>query len=125
MLVIIAMLATNMPVLGLAARPESSQSTVRGRSPAGAKAFDIMPVRGVLKAGCSQRVEFAYYALPGQKAVANAVCEVVGGPCYTLPLTAESNAIRCIIRQHLATVLNVCCSLTSTCLCTLLMVLLP
>ena len=77
----------------LAERPNSSPSN-HGKTLAGASAFDILPTRGVLKAGQSQSVEFAYYARPGQKASTNAVCDVEGGPTYTLPGTADSSAIK-------------------------------
>jgi hypothetical protein len=77
----------------LAERPQSSASN-HAKVAVGASAFDILPTRGMLKAGESRTVEFAYYARPGQKASTNAVCEVEGGPTYTLPVTADSNAIK-------------------------------
>ena len=77
----------------LADRPDSSASN-HSRIAVGASAFDILPTRGVLKAGQSRTVEFAYYARPGQKASTSAVCDVDGGPTYTLPVTADSNAIK-------------------------------
>ena len=73
---------------------DSERSTPRGRTVAGADAFDILPTRGRLAAGCSQVMECSYYALPGQRAAALAVCEVEGGPSYRLPMSAESNAIK-------------------------------
>lgn len=84
--------------------PDSSASS-HGKVAVGASAFDILPTRGVLKAGQTQAVEFAYYARPGEKAAATAVCEVEGGPTYTLPVSADSNAIKyrlltiCILRK--------------------------
>ena len=76
-----------------AGRPDSSAST-RGRVAVGASAFDILPTRGVLEAGQTCTVEFAYYARPRQKASATAVCDVEGGPTYSLPISADSNAIK-------------------------------
>lgn len=76
-----------------AERPDSSAST-HGRTAVGASAFDILPTRGVLEAGQTCTVEFAYYARPGQKASATAVCDVEGGPTYSLPVSADSNAIK-------------------------------
>ncbi|KAL0040642.1 hypothetical protein WJX79_000331 [Trebouxia sp. C0005] len=73
--------------------PQSSASN-QAKIAVGASAFDILPTRGMLKAGESRTVEFAYYARRGQKASTNAVCEVEGGPTYTLPVTADSNAIK-------------------------------
>jgi len=60
----------------------------------GAAAFDVTPTHGQLAAGQSQRCEFAYYAFPGQRAAARAVCEVVGGRDIELPLSAETGVIR-------------------------------
>ena len=80
--------------LCLTADVPSSSASNHGKTLAGASAFDILPTRGVLKAGQSQPVEFAYYARPGQKASTNAVCDVEGGPTYTVPVNADSNAIK-------------------------------
>lgn len=78
-----------------AERPGSGASTLQPpKVAAGAAAFDILPTRGVLRAGQSCEVEFSYYALPGQKAYARAVCDVEGGPQYALPVSADSNAIK-------------------------------
>lgn len=76
-----------------AERPDSSASS-RARIAVGATAFDILPTRGVLEAGQTCIVEFAYYARPGQMASTTAVCSVEGGPTYTLPVSADSNAIK-------------------------------
>ena len=96
-------LSVNLPMLWVnrflksnvccAERPDSSASN-RAKIAVGASAFDILPTRGVLKAGQSCTVEFAYYARPGQKASTTAVCDVEGGPTYTLPVSADSNAIK-------------------------------
>lgn len=81
------------PTACCAERPDSSASS-RARIAVGASAFDILPTRGVLEAGQKCIVEFAYYARPGQKASTTAVCSVEGGPTYTLPVSADSNAIK-------------------------------
>ena len=81
------------PTACCAERPDSSASS-RGKIAVGASAFDILPTRGVLEAGQTCTVEFAYYARPGQKASTTAVCDVEGGPTYTLPVSADSNAIK-------------------------------
>ena len=52
--------------------------------------FDIMPIRCLLLPGQEQAVEVVYYAHAGRKAAATAVCEVAGGPEYTLALAGES-----------------------------------
>lgn len=82
------------PPLPAADRPDSSRSVARLKPLAGAEAFDILPTKGTLGAGQSQCIECAYYALPGQRAAALAVCQVEGGPSYRLPLSAESNAMK-------------------------------
>lgn len=84
---------TNDTALPFAERPESAASN-HARIAVGASAFDILPTRGVLQAGQSRTVEFAYYARPGQKASTSAVCDVEGGPTYALPVSADSNAIK-------------------------------
>ena len=98
-LVVIAIANAADMLVFLAERPHSSASH---HAKVGASAFDILPTRGMLNAGESRTVEFAYYARPGQKASTNAVCEVEGGPTYTLPVTADSNAIKyvCLIGGH-------------------------
>jgi hypothetical protein len=100
-LVVIAMAYAANLLVFLAERPQSSASN-HAKVAVGASAFDILPTRGMLNAGESRTVEFAYYARPGQKASTNAVCEVEGGPTYTLPVTADSNAIKyvCLIGGH-------------------------
>lgn len=52
--------------------------------------FDIMPIRCHLLPGQEQAVEVVYYAHAGRKAATTAVCEVAGGPEYTLSLAGES-----------------------------------
>lgn len=72
--------------------------TASGRAPAARvpiqRAFDILPIRGVLPAGQSEIVEFSYFAFPNQKMTGTALCEIEGGPTYEMPFSAESNAIR-------------------------------
>ncbi|KAK9824158.1 hypothetical protein WJX72_008157 [[Myrmecia] bisecta] len=81
------------PDAGEAGLSETSRSTTKP-GPAPASMFDILPISGCLPPGAAQRVEFSYYALPAQKAAAVAICEVEGGPTYSVPLSAESSSIK-------------------------------
>jgi hydrocephalus-inducing protein len=56
--------------------------------------FDILPIRGIIKAGETQQVELVYYGHPKRRAKATAVCEVVGGPDYELFLKGEASEIQ-------------------------------
>ena len=56
--------------------------------------FDILPIRGSIKAGETQQVELVYYGHPKRRAKATAVCEVVGGPDYELFLKGEASEIQ-------------------------------
>lgn len=56
--------------------------------------FDILPIRGIIKAGETQQVELVYYGHPQRRARATAVCEVVGGPDYELELKGEASDIK-------------------------------
>ena len=55
--------------------------------------FDLLPIRGMLAAGAQETVEVTYRGTIHGKATALALCQVVGGPTYTFPLTAESSAV--------------------------------
>lgn len=44
--------------------------------------FDILPIRGCLAPGESEQVEVSFFAFPGVKAAATAVCHVQDGPDY-------------------------------------------
>jgi hydrocephalus-inducing protein len=57
------------------------------------KLFDVLPIRGLLLPGESQRAEVLYKGGIDCKAKALALCEVAGGPEYELPMVAESSAI--------------------------------
>ena len=57
------------------------------------KLFDVLPIRGLLLPGESQRAEILYKGGIDCKAKALALCEVAGGPEYELPMVAESSAI--------------------------------
>ncbi|GMH35419.1 hypothetical protein BSKO_03287 [Bryopsis sp. KO-2023] len=70
--------------------------------------FDILPIKGVLEPGEVERMEFSYFAYPGQKSSAIAVCHVDGGPDYEMPLIAESNSIKFSVEP---TQLNLGCQL--------------
>ncbi|GBG78218.1 hypothetical protein CBR_g26251 [Chara braunii] len=63
--------------------------------------FDLIPIRGCLKPGESEVMEFTYHALEGCRARTLAVCEVEGGPAYEIPVQAESGAIEYTWDKHL------------------------
>ena len=55
--------------------------------------FDILPIYGRIEPGERQVMEFTYFAYPGLRENAVAVCKVAGGPEYQIRLAAESNMI--------------------------------
>ena len=55
--------------------------------------FDILPVKGKLKPGETETVEFSHHAAAGEKHTAVAICSVDGGPDYELVLTGESSMV--------------------------------
>ena len=59
----------------------------------GPSAFDVLPIRGFLKPGESERVEFVYYSMSCKKAKTNAVLVVEGGPEYPLALAGEASSM--------------------------------
>jgi hydrocephalus-inducing protein len=56
--------------------------------------FDLIPFRGVIAPGSSERVEVLFNGLPGRKFNATAVCQVEGGPDYPLQLVGEASSIQ-------------------------------
>lgn len=56
--------------------------------------FDIMPLRSRLEPALEVVAEVTYYAVPGQRGAALAVCHVEGGPTYRFPVSAESSSIK-------------------------------
>mmetsp|Transcript_4036 Transcript_4036/g.9628 ORF Transcript_4036/g.9628 Transcript_4036/m.9628 type:complete len:4944 (+) Transcript_4036:104-14935(+) len=52
--------------------------------------FDILPIRSHLKVGQSETAEFVFYGHPMRKLSATAVCDVEGGPQYSLALTGSA-----------------------------------
>ena len=46
--------------------------------------FDILPIKGLLRPGETETVNFSFFAFPGVKASASALCLVEGGPNYTV-----------------------------------------
>ena len=60
---------------------------------ADASAFDILPIRGVLAPGASDKVLLLFKGGVNGKARALALCEVKGGPEYELPLVAEASSV--------------------------------
>lgn len=62
---------------------KSGGSQVSAKPPA-AQLFDILPIKGVLRPGETETVNFSFFAYPGVKAAASALCLVEGGPNYTV-----------------------------------------
>ncbi|QDZ25387.1 hypothetical protein HOP50_17g79270 [Chloropicon primus] len=58
------------------------------------QSFDILPTSGVVPAGEKCNIEFTFFAQQGTRASATAVCEVMGGPTYEIPITADSSVIK-------------------------------
>eukprot|EP00759_Apiculatamorpha_spiralis_P009318 PhF_6_TR15973/c0_g1_i1/m.24996/K17570/HYDIN; hydrocephalus-inducing protein len=56
--------------------------------------FDILPHRGVIKPGETEKVEFVFYGHAGRKVKATAVCQVEGGPDYFVQLTGEASTVQ-------------------------------
>ena len=52
--------------------------------------FDILPIKGMLRPGESETVNFSFFAFPGVKASAMALCLVEGGPNYTVSRQNET-----------------------------------
>lgn len=48
--------------------------------------FDILPIKGLLKPGDVENMEFSYFAYPSLKASGLAVCHVEGGPDYEVDI---------------------------------------
>ena len=46
--------------------------------------FDILPIKGLLRPGETETVNFSFFAFPGVKASASALCLVEGGPNYSV-----------------------------------------
>jgi hydrocephalus-inducing protein len=55
--------------------------------------FDILPLSGTLDPGCSEDVEFVYYAYGGVPNKTNAICNIEGGPSYEVQLLGDSSLI--------------------------------
>ncbi|GFH15841.1 rhodanese domain-containing protein [Haematococcus lacustris] len=71
-----------------------NMKAARQPRPPAVNLFDIMPINGVLKAGASETITFAFFAYPGVKASATAMCLVEGGPTYQVAMSGESNNIK-------------------------------
>ena len=56
--------------------------------PPAVQLFDILPIKGSLRPGESEVVNFSFFAFPGVKASAVAMCQVEGGPTYNVSGTA-------------------------------------
>lgn len=55
--------------------------------------FDILPIRGLLKPGESEKIEFVYYGHANRKFKSTVACEVEGGPEYELTLLGEASSL--------------------------------
>ena len=56
--------------------------------------FDLVPFRGVIAPGATERAEVLFNGVPGRKMTATAVCQVDGGPEYPLQLIGEASSIQ-------------------------------
>ncbi|KAI5082267.1 hypothetical protein GOP47_0002010 [Adiantum capillus-veneris] len=55
--------------------------------------FDILPIRGYLEPGEEEKVEISFNAYPGYECHTRAICEVEGGPQYSIVLEAETGLL--------------------------------
>lgn len=60
----------------------SVQAASKAAKPPPSQLFDILPIEGTLETGQTEQVDFSFYAYPGVKASATAVCAVANGPSY-------------------------------------------
>lgn len=81
-----------MASLMLRSGPGGTGSSKAGPLPA---LFDVMPIRGSLGPGESERVEVSFFGYPGVKASALAVCHVEDGPDYQV-----RDGARCMARMQ-------------------------
>jgi hydrocephalus-inducing protein len=72
-------------------KPGGAQASAK---PPAAQLFDILPIKGLLRPGETETVNFSFFAFPGVKAAASAICLVEGGPSYTVSMSGESNYIK-------------------------------
>lgn len=64
-----------------------------------AQAVDILPLNGTLAPGQTETVEFCFFAHPGAKLDAYAMCEVSGGPSYEIRMTGEASTVKYSLDQ--------------------------
>lgn len=55
--------------------------------------FDILPLRGKIERGVTEKVEFYYYAIPKHSFKLTAVCKTIGGPQYYVKINAEASDV--------------------------------
>uniref|UniRef100_A0A0G4I9B7 HYDIN/VesB/CFA65-like Ig-like domain-containing protein n=1 Tax=Chromera velia CCMP2878 TaxID=1169474 RepID=A0A0G4I9B7_9ALVE len=55
--------------------------------------FDILPLRGRLEPGQTERISVSYFAFPNRKVSTTAVCSVRGGPEYEVQLSGEGSSL--------------------------------
>ena len=78
-------------IASMSLKPGSGQASAK---PPAAQLFDILPIKGLLRPGEVETVNFSFFAFPGVKAAASALCLVEGGPSYTVSMSGESNYIK-------------------------------
>eukprot|EP01065_Artemidia_motanka_P026772 TRINITY_DN32019_c0_g1_i1.p1 TRINITY_DN32019_c0_g1~~TRINITY_DN32019_c0_g1_i1.p1 ORF type:complete len:3749 (+),score=1074.75 TRINITY_DN32019_c0_g1_i1:85-11331(+) len=76
-------------------RPPTDQKDKRPAVVAGPSAglFDVLPIRGFLRPGEAERVEFVFHAQSAVRARAQAVLLVEGGPEYPVLLAGEASTV--------------------------------
>ena len=55
--------------------------------------FDILPLYGTLKPGDTEQVTFTFFGHAHIGSRAKAICEVEGGPTYTIHLKGEASLV--------------------------------
>ena len=55
--------------------------------------FDVIPFRGVIAPGATEKAEILFNGVPGKKFSAVAVCQVEGGPDYPVQFLGEASSI--------------------------------
>eukprot|EP01062_Namystynia_karyoxenos_P075960 TRINITY_DN7388_c0_g1_i1.p1 TRINITY_DN7388_c0_g1~~TRINITY_DN7388_c0_g1_i1.p1 ORF type:complete len:3850 (+),score=1433.28 TRINITY_DN7388_c0_g1_i1:116-11551(+) len=76
-------------------RPATEQRDKRPLTAVGAAAgaFDVLPIRGFLRPGEAERVEFVFYAQSAVRARCLGILLVEGGPEYPVLLQGEANTV--------------------------------
>ncbi len=56
--------------------------------------FDILPLYGTLKPGETEQMTFTFFGHRDTRSEARAVCEVRGGPAYSVTLRGEASLVQ-------------------------------